>query len=659
MDAAFHAVETSAPTQPTDRLRRRLDIDALRAVAVTLVVLFHAFPGRVPGGFVGVDVFFVISGYVITRDIVDRLRARCWSIVGFYGRRARRIIPALCVVLLFVWVVGRFELTTDEFRSLGEYMLAAATFSSNIALWQDAGYFDIGSEWKPLLHLWSLGVEEQFYLLWPLLIGVTALRRGYALVVFSALGFASLTICVLWAGHHTDAGFYLLPGRFWELMAGGALAYAHAMPGSGTWARCEMRGPLAASLSVAGIALILLAASGAAGVYPYPGWRAIVPVAGTVLLIAAGPAALMNRALSRWGLVRTLGLISYPLYLWHWPLFVFARLVSAAEPSAVVRAAIAALATVLAWLTWKCVEQPYQQKAFASRSHRKAALSHIGLALSALFIVGAVGVMTSDDKLLSKTQRATIAVANYRRLKDWQHGNSACLLPVEVGAGGYAASCFGGTARPAVVLWGDSFANHLYAGIAKWAGHASSVVTLTASSCPPVLDFVRDTRADCAELNAWDMQTIRRLQPAAVVLQALWFYDYRSPGFIEKLKTTIAELRRAGVARILVAGQLPVWLPSLPEIVERRYLSRGLPVPAFVSAGIDPALFRVDAELSEQLAGTGAIYVPLMGQMCEPSRGCPPMLGPDLATDLESFDAGHLTNHASIYIATNFIAAKL
>lgn len=328
----------------------RADIDGLRAVAVLGVVLFHAFPSLLPGGFVGVDVFFVISGFLITGIIAERLAGGSFSFADFYVRRVRRIFPALVVVLAACLAAGWFMLLPGEFQALGRHALAAAGFMANFAFWADTGYFDAAAETKPLLHLWSLGIEEQFYLLWPLLLWV-AFRRGWSLWVAAlALTAVSFAANLLSIGRFPELTFYFPHTRLWELGAGAFLALRPA----------RIRLSLSAD-STAWLGLALLAA-GFTFIRPadaFPGAWALLPVVGTMLLIEAGPQAGLNRWLLAQRVMVFIGLISYPLYLWHWPLLSFLHVQAAGgEPSVAARIAMVGLATLLSVLTWRFVEQP-------------------------------------------------------------------------------------------------------------------------------------------------------------------------------------------------------------------------------------------------------------------------------------------------------------
>jgi len=296
----------------------RPDVDGLRAIAVLSVLAFHAFPRAAPGGFAGVDVFFVISGFLISGILFEALRAGHFSFIDFYRRRVRRIFPALILVLAASLGLGWMLLLPDEYRLLGKHALAGAGFLSNIALWREAGYFAPAAEVTPLLHLWSLGVEEQYYLVWPLLLAFFAGRPRALPWMIVGLAAVSFALNVWLTPRAPSAAFYLPLTRFWELMAGSALAY-HVHYGSPGRRMADAKAAAGLALVAAGIALL---SAGRA----FPGWWALAPVVGSSLLIAAGPAAWINRRLLSNPVMVYIGLISYPLYLWHWPLLVYARI---------------------------------------------------------------------------------------------------------------------------------------------------------------------------------------------------------------------------------------------------------------------------------------------------------------------------------------------
>jgi peptidoglycan/LPS O-acetylase OafA/YrhL len=333
----------------------RPDIDGLRALAVTMVIVFHAFPRLLSGGLLGVDVFFVISGYLITQQILAGEHAGTFTVRDFYKRRVRRIVPALLVVLAACVLIGWYTLLPGEFRWLGKSMAWSTPFLANVFFAHYTGYFGPVAESSVLLHLWSLGIEEQFYILWPILL-LIAVRLGVTTLALGALVAVSFAIS-LWGAWYAPVIHFYLPGaRIWELALGGLLAI-HLR--ADRQVDATSRGHLLATVSsIAGLALVGGGALLLSARNTFPGFWAVIPAAGTALLIGAGPAALVNRnALIRTPVV-ALGKRSYSLYLWHWPLLTFARIIFGRELSVVVLAILIALAVAAACATYRWVELP-------------------------------------------------------------------------------------------------------------------------------------------------------------------------------------------------------------------------------------------------------------------------------------------------------------
>ena len=331
----------------------RPDIDGLRAIAVLSVVIYHAFPNTLKAGFMGVDIFFVISGYLISSIIFENLDCGSFSFGQFYGRRIKRIFPALTLVLLSCLVFGWFGLLGDEFKQLGKHMAAGAGFVSNFFLWQESGYFNNAAETKPLLHLWSLAIEEQFYIFWPLIVWVTWKRKTLFLIVFIGLIVASLAYNMHLVRLDPTATFFSPATRIWELLAGVLLAYMRVRPTA--WQPSQRQLQIASTLGV-----LLLAI----GFYridrgrPYPGTWALLPILGSFCLIFAGPTAWFNRFVLSNRLLVWIGLISFPLYLWHWPILSLIRIVESGAPEPYFRNIALVLSVLLAWATYYFVEKP-------------------------------------------------------------------------------------------------------------------------------------------------------------------------------------------------------------------------------------------------------------------------------------------------------------
>jgi peptidoglycan/LPS O-acetylase OafA/YrhL len=364
----------------TSRLKHpnyRPDIDGMRAIAVLAVVANHAFPGRLPGGFIGVDVFFVISGFLISTIIFENLDSGTFTFREFYSRRIRRIFPALIITLVGVLVLGWLLLISEELTQLGKHVAAGAAFLSNFVLQGEAGYFDSSSETKPLLHLWSLGIEEQFYIAWPLILWFAWKRQINLLTITLLLAFASFYLNV--QGVKTDpiSTFYLPHTRFWELMTGSALAWVTIYLKESKLGfrlaidrllnRIVFRNPrepdertLRNFIAIAGSSLLIFGFLVFDKSTTYPGISALIPVLGSLLLIYAGPAAWINQKLLSNKILVWFGLISFPLYLWHWPLISFVWIIEGGVPPTVTRALAVLVAIVLAWATKVFIEQPFR-----------------------------------------------------------------------------------------------------------------------------------------------------------------------------------------------------------------------------------------------------------------------------------------------------------
>lgn len=335
-------------------MQYRQEIDGLRALAVVPVMLFHAGFSLFAGGFVGVDVFFVISGYLITSILLEEHSRGSFSIWRFYERRVRRILPALYFVMLVCLPIAWLLMLPDDLENFGQSLVATTLFANNVLLWLTSNYFQLEAEFKPLLHTWSLAVEEQYYLVFPPLLALCwRLGRRPLFVLFTVLGLFSLALAEAGWRLAPEANFYLIPSRAWELMAG-ALVALHLQ------GRSDVAGN--GVLAAAGLALILLAIILFDSTTPFPGLWALLPVVGTVLYIRfAQPTTLAARLLSLRPVV-FIGLISYSLYLWHQPVLAFMRITRLEEPGALEALLCLALTGVLAWLSWRYVEAPFRSR---------------------------------------------------------------------------------------------------------------------------------------------------------------------------------------------------------------------------------------------------------------------------------------------------------
>ncbi|MBQ7626250.1 MAG: acyltransferase, partial [Rhodocyclaceae bacterium] len=494
---------TTPPTQPHDTAAEKLthpkyrpDIDGLRAVAVLAVVIFHASPRRLPGGFVGVDIFFVISGYLISTILLENLARDTFSFATFYMRRIRRIFPALAVVLAACFVPGWLVLFADEFAALGKHMAGGAGFVANLVLWKESGYFDTASELKPLLHLWSLGIEEQFYLVWPLLLWLAWKRKFNLLTVIALLLAASFAANLYRIGRAPTAVFYSPHTRFWELLAGSLLAWLVMHRGSVAeslrhkcdrlLARLIYREPpvndgrtLDNVLSVAGFVLLAIGFWRITKATPFPGAWAAVPVIGAFCIIAAGAQACWNRVLLGNRVAVFFGLISFPLYLWHWPLLSFARIIEGGKPASVVRAAAVLTAIMLAWLTWRFIERPLR-----FGGHGKAKAIALAVVVAAL---GAVGYLTYRmGGFPERAANQPFLIAQTDRAREGAQGRDDFCVRLFLTDGIQPSICrvTPNQPDPSIVLIGDSMAWHFFHGLDKFAQqHDVGVLELDHLGC--------------------------------------------------------------------------------------------------------------------------------------------------------------------------------
>lgn len=462
----------------------RADIDGLRAIAVLAVVAFHAFPDMVGGGFIGVDVFFVISGFLISTIIFENLERNSFSFVEFYSRRIKRIFPALLVVFVASFVFGWFVLFADEYKQLSKHIVRGALFISNFTLWRESGYFDNSAETKPLLHLWSLGIEEQFYIIWPLLLWCAWKRRFNLLSVTLAITAISFALNIWKANSDVVAAFYSPQTRFWELLSGSCLAYL-ALFKSQVLRQFRICNDHVQSLFGAG--LLVVGALFITKERAFPGWWALLPTVGAVLIISAGAQAWFNRAVLSQRLLVWFGLISFPLYLWHWPLLAFARVIASETPAVEVRLAAVALAVVLAWLTYRLIERPV-------RSGQGGPALVLGL-LGLMVVAGLIaGLNQQKGGLLLKEGRSPQEVKNEGDIgqevfHDYVRNRFHLCTPVHIRQEAVqlngSVRCFQSQqdAPADIAIIGDSHAEPLFLGLAE-ALPAMNVVYYMRTSLP-------------------------------------------------------------------------------------------------------------------------------------------------------------------------------
>jgi len=611
---------------PSDRYRS--DIDGLRAIAVMLVLNFHGFPETMPGGFIGVDIFFVISGFLITGIIARELGDERFRLMTFYNRRIRRIFPALIVVLCTVMVLGWLWMLPAPYAQLSRDVAASAAFSANIALLFTSGYFDIESAKKPLLHLWSLGIEEQFYLFWPLILMLAARLRWNLIRVAAAIAIASFLLNVALIGSDRVATFYLPFTRAWELLAGALLACV--------WSRIDQGEAASNRRAAAGLVLILIALATLNVHRAFPGWWALLPVAGSVLLLSA-PAAWGNRRLLSWRPMVWIGLISYPLYLWHWPLLVLFAIIKFEPLTLIDRELILLSSTVLAWGTYWFIERPFR---FGKPAPFKAAA--LAGAMAVVAIAGVVVYQARGfDFRLPPEIRAMADVSE--QTAQWRVHQ--CLLDLNQETA-FAENCVDRNRRPMLLVWGDSTVGALMPGLRKaQETHGFGVAQLTASSCVPIINVEIAASPGCRANNDRVLALAAKLKPDVVLLHGTWekYFDHAAE--------TVATLKRETGARVVVLGPVPFWKRGLPNEVLRYWLLHHSLIP--VRSQEADADRNVDDRLRAAVVPAGAEFVSARDRLCN-AEGCLARLG-DQASDITASDQGHLTEIASEFLIASII----
>ncbi|MCK2088235.1 acyltransferase [Thauera aromatica] len=545
----------------------RPDIDGLRAVAIVPVILFHYGLSGFEGGYVGVDVFFVISGYLITSILHREMRMGVFSFAAFYERRIRRLLPAFAVVTGASFLAGCIWFLPADLEALSSSLVAAWFFAANLYFWKKTDYFDAEAIDKPLLHTWSLAVEEQFYIVFPCLL-LAALRwfPGHLRTIIAGCALLSLLAAAAVVGHAPEAAFYLPHLRAWELLAGALLALRVIPP--------PQTAALRDALAIAGLALIGQAVFTFDETTLFPGLSAVIPVLGTAMVITAGSAggARCNHVLGARPLVLT-GLLSYSLYLWHWPLFVFAHYRLGRAPAGLELLWLAALTLVLAVLSWRYVERPLRGK--SRRLTRRTLFRATALTVGLASLAG-VGVRLTGG-LPARLPAAVVATA--ATAEEPIPFREACSgLGLDAIRDGSLCT-LGKNGAPGFLLWGDSHALSLAPAVDRAASQEGLGGRFAGkSACPPLLgtlEFKR-SKTSCTGFNRAVLEYIDR-EPSLrqVFLVARWSYylsiaqsDADRRRFADALEALVERLRARGI-RVVVVEQVPEMSGDIPSLAAR------------------------------------------------------------------------------------------
>lgn len=607
----------------------RSEIDGLRALCVLAVVGFHANVPHLSGGFVGVDAFFVISGYLITGLIAGRCRDGSFSFRDFYARRILRIVPALTVVTAAALAAGWLWLFPAEFRAASASALWATLSLSNVHFYETIGYFDPNSASRPLLNTWSLGIEEQFYLAYPvLLLALARLPRAASAWCLAALLAASLAVSQWQASSDPSAAFYLLPSRFWELLVGGLAALSPPR-----LAAAFRRVP---GLPEVGIAMVAASVVAYTGTTPFPGLHALPPCLGTALfLVSTDGRATRSPAMAalRLAPVTYVGLVSYSLYLWHWPFIVYQRIgpiVHTGLSPSLDKACVFGLMFAASCLSYHFVETPFRTGAVFRDRGRRVRLVMAGTAACAACMALPLAAGGFPGRFGPEALRFA-SYLSYDPARGYREGT--CFLDNSMPFSLFDRErCLGSGPGPSVLLVGDSHAAQLYPGLAAAAGSGVAVLQATSTGCKPLL---RDVGAGttCGLMDGFVLREyLPTHHPDKVVVSARW-----SPEDLPSLVDTVVALRGMG-QDVTVLGPTPEFTQPLPRLLAR----------AASGAGSDPASYlypgpkSLDAEMARALVPTGASYVSMYDAVERAGHGKWLVDGAPVF-----FDASHLTAQGS------------
>jgi len=503
-------------TKKFPSLTYRPDIDGLRAIAVLSVVGFHAFPYYIPSGFIGVDIFFVISGFLISSIIFSKLDHNNFSIVDFYARRIRRIFPALLTVMLTCFIAGWFFLLAEEYKQLGKHIAGGSGFISNFLLWEESGYFDNIAETKPMLHLWSLAIEEQFYIGWPLLLIFLWQRQVHYLCIIIAI--ISFATNIYFVNYNPIIAFYFPISRFWEMMIGGLLAWVKLYDYS--WAKKYKNIQL-----ILGIILLVFGFIFINKNQKFPGYWALLPTFGSFFLISAGPNAFFNKKVLSSKILTWVGVISYPLYLWHWPLLTFLRIIEGGYIDHKITTYAIFSSIILAWATYRFVETPI-------RSSKNKKLKDLIILTVLMVIVGFGGFSCYQNKGYPLRQYNVRYESYSQTIKRTDRATECFDIPFAYSTTGNWFCKIGNPQSPPVIFaYGDSHALSLIPALEMYAQENNKTILFAGSSgCPPLIG-VQSMRGEadikknnCQKLNERIFQYVKKNNIKTVLLIGRWTY---------------------------------------------------------------------------------------------------------------------------------------
>ena len=616
----------------------RPDIDGLRAVAVMSVVLYHLKFAPTPGGFIGVDIFFVISGYLITNIINKELLSNNFSIAAFYERRIRRILPALFAVFIVTTIGVCLLFLPEDIAAYGKSLSAAALFVSNIFFWQHTDYFTELAEVNPLLHTWSLAVEEQFYIFFPLILMllIKKFRKNY-IVIITFLAVLSFVFSIWAVANNPTAAFYLATSRAWELMLGSLLAL-RVFPVIKSKLLLE-------ALSFIGLLFLIYGFLTIHKGKPFPGLNAVYPCLGAMLILYTGEHAktTIGRFLSLRPIV-FIGLISYSLYLWHWPIVVFYNYFL--SPTPIMKFVLLAICILMAIGSWHYIEKPWRNKKNSIGQIDRMPL--LKLTASSIIVFAAVGVgMNVSDGAFSHHSKTASKLAAYAHYRNTSHPGLCFLTSNANDFNLYdKQTCLSkDTKKKNYLLIGDSHANHLWIGLAKSLPNVN-LMQATASGCKPVLKSEGQVR--CLKLMDYILNDyLPKNKVDALLISARW-----TTNDLELLLNSLDYYKKYAT-EVYVFGPTVEYYGNLPRILA---LSHDLKSDVMLKHSVVPDQFDMDKYLKSAVSSKGVHYISTLQTICSDRENCKRLTPSGVPYQ---FDNCHLTNEASVVLAEQWVNIRL
>jgi peptidoglycan/LPS O-acetylase OafA/YrhL len=612
-------------------MRYRTEIDGLRAIAIIPVVLFHAGFELFSGGFLGVDIFFVISGYLITSIILSDMDKGRFSLLNFYERRARRILPALFLVMILCIPPAVISFSSQDLKDFGQSLIATALFSSNFLFWKESGYFTGEAELKPLLHTWSLAVEGQYYILFPLLLIFTKRLKAYwtptilVIATILSLGFSQ------WLStKNIFANFFITPSRIWEILIGSLVAlylFKKTIKGN-------------QSLSLLGLLMVFYSFFKFDSSIHMPNIYSLVPTIGTALIILFTSSHTLSYTLLTNRFCVFIGLISYSAYLWHYPIFAFVKYHNYTTPPVTFMLFLSFISLVFGYISYRFVETPFRQKNVV----RKHLLVCCSIFMLTIFFLLGLSVHLSkglphrantEGPLFEK--RTPPGVDIYKRAK--------CYLEEDKDFTHFSEDC-GKKTKEKILIWGDSFAKALVLGLRKIY---PSINQFSASACPPLINYASfPTRIHCKGVNDFVLNWVIQNQPKKIILAARWNAPYHTFKIKDIANSIEALQKHAPYSTIYVMGMPPQWKPNLQTHLLRHDIDldkrNSLKLPYYKEQK------EYEQTLRSKTISKNTKFISILDTLCSEDT-CPATTQYGLEFYTTSWDGRHLSPAASMNLA--------